>query len=134
MGRREAVLLLVASAAHGCVAATADPPSAAPTPAVSAPAAAAPGAPASPIAERVAKAFVRVEEEGTHWHRTDALVALGAEAVPELRTVVLDRAHGTETRVFAARALGRIGGRDAAAALHDLLADKAAPAELRNAS
>jgi thiol-disulfide isomerase/thioredoxin len=126
MGGREAVALFVASAVCGCAGAAAGPP-----PAEQAPVAAVPSPPAAPIAERVAKALVLVSDEGTHWHRTDALVALGPDAVPELRAVVLDRERGDETRGFAARALGRIGGRDAAAALHDALAGEATSTDLR---
>lgn len=127
MERRGIAVLLASLIAAGCAATPAPAPAAEPPPA----AASAPAAP--PIAERVATALRQAAEEGTHWHRTDALVQLGAEAVPELRVVALDREREAETRILAAQALGRIGGRDAAAALHAVLADGATPPELRTA-
>ncbi len=98
-----------------------------------------PAAPAAaetprPIEDRVANALRVARDEGTHWHRTDALVRLGEEAAAPLSSMVRDSEHGAETRVLAAQALGRIGGADAAGTLRALMTDEAAPEVLRNAA
>jgi thiol-disulfide isomerase/thioredoxin len=122
------VIGLVGAACAG----TKPAPSVAPAPESAAHPAAAKSTP--PIADRVDAALRDAAEAGTCWHRTDAVVALGAEAVPSLASLLRDDKQPPETRALVAQSLGRIGGDDAARALRAVAADAAVAEPVRTAA
>ena len=121
----EAALLAASVVIAGCSeAAPAPQPAVQPAPADATP----------PIGDRVAAALRQAAEEGTHWHRTDSVVELGRDAVPLLRTTLVDAGRESAARVLAVQSLGRIGGPDAASALHAVLAQDGVEPEVRKAA